>query len=143
VALTLAGNQASQSDWRYLSARRLALFITDSIEKATRWVVFERNDAMLWERLRLRVSDFLDDLFQSGAFPGRSSADAWFVVCDQTVNDDRAIIDGEVVIIIGIAVAEPASFRIYRISHSIGSSNVREVPADPMRVLSRAPMLED
>ncbi len=143
VALTLAGSQASQSDWRYLPARRLALFITDSIEKATRWVVFERNDAMLWERLRLRVSDFLDELFQSGAFPGRSSADAFFVVCDQTVNDDRAIIDGEVVIIIGIAVAEPASFRIYRISHSVRGSNVREVPADPMRVLSRTPMLED
>ena len=35
---TLASANTANADWRYLSARRLALFILSSIEHGTRWV---------------------------------------------------------------------------------------------------------
>ena len=35
---TLASGFAANADWQYLSARRLALFIVNSIEQGTRWV---------------------------------------------------------------------------------------------------------
>ena len=41
-ARTLAASRASSPDWRYLGLRRLALFVVDSIERGTRWVLFEQ-----------------------------------------------------------------------------------------------------
>ena len=45
---TLASGSAAVSDWRYLSPRRLALFVMTRIERGTRWMLFERNAPPTW-----------------------------------------------------------------------------------------------
>ena len=55
---TLAAGGSGASDWKYLSARRLALFVAASIEQGTRWVLLEHNGPATWERARLQVESF-------------------------------------------------------------------------------------
>ena len=71
-ARTLAGGSSGSSDWKYLAARRLALFIVDSIERGTRWVVFEANGPDVWRRAAAQVELFLAELDADGAFLGRA-----------------------------------------------------------------------
>ena len=59
---TLASGSAAVSDWRYLSARRLALFVMTSIERGTRWMLFERNAEATWTLARAQVEAFLESL---------------------------------------------------------------------------------
>src|SRR5207248_8560294 len=54
--LTAGGSGASH--WKYLSARRLALFVAASIEQGTRWVLLEHNGPATWERARAQVAGF-------------------------------------------------------------------------------------
>ena len=69
---TLASGSAAVSDWRYLSARRLALFVMTSIERGTRWMLFERNVESTWTLARGQVEAFLESLYAEGAFVGRT-----------------------------------------------------------------------
>ncbi len=69
---TLAAGGSGASDWRYLSARRLALFVAASVEQGTRWVLLEHNGPVMWERAQAQVETFLDGLAELGcASPGR------------------------------------------------------------------------
>ncbi len=34
--------------WKYVNVRRLVLFLEETIEEGTQWVVFEPNDEKLW-----------------------------------------------------------------------------------------------
>jgi uncharacterized protein len=55
------------SEWKNVPVRRVAIFIEESIDRDTQWVVFEPNDEPLWAKIRLQVEDFLQDLFVQGA----------------------------------------------------------------------------
>ena len=60
----------SQMDRRYasLTVRRLCLTITKAIERATRWAVFEPNDAQVAERILGQVDGYMSYLANAGAF---------------------------------------------------------------------------
>lgn len=51
-----------------LAVRRLCLRIVNSIERATRWAVFEPVDERLAQRIRSQVFAFLSALADMGAF---------------------------------------------------------------------------
>ena len=74
------------ADWRSLSARRLALLVVNSIERGTRWMVFEPNEPPTWRRAAQQLREFLAALEERGAFAHRETGDRWFVVCDERVN---------------------------------------------------------
>lgn len=131
---TLAGTSSGSTDWKYLSARRLMLFIVNSIERGTRWVVFQRNGPELWERVRTQVENFLEALDREGAFVGRSPEEAWFVVCDERINDQRDAHLGTVKILVGIAAVRAGDYHSYLISHNAAVSRVR--PASLNRLSS-------
>ena len=38
--------------WKYINVRRLFIFVEESIDEGTQWVVFEPNDEPLWARVR-------------------------------------------------------------------------------------------
>src|SRR5262245_58932331 len=63
---TLAAGSSGSPDWKYLSARRLALFLTASIERGTRWLMFEQNTPAVWKRAREQVEMFLESLDTQG-----------------------------------------------------------------------------
>jgi hypothetical protein len=106
-ARTLAGND---SEWKYIPVRRTALFIEESIERGTKWVVFEPNDEPLWVQLRASVEDFLFDLFRQGAFQGAKPEEAFFVKCDRSTMTDADVIGGRVNLLVGFAPLKPAEF---------------------------------
>jgi phage tail sheath protein FI len=104
----------------YIAVRRMALFLEESLDRGTRWVVFEPNDQTLWERIRVNVSAFLQNLFRQGAFQGASSKDAYFVRCDSTTTTQADIDNGVVNIIVGFAPLKPAEFVLIKIQQLAG-----------------------
>ena len=124
---TLAAGGAGRSDWKYLSARRLALFVASSIEQGTRWVALEPNTEITWEKVRAQVETFLEQLAQGGAFSGNTSGESHFVICDERVNRPQTIAEGKVNLLFGFATSKPGEFDTWLVTHQAGGSRVRPV----------------
>ncbi|MDI6104111.1 phage tail sheath subtilisin-like domain-containing protein [Actinoplanes sp. NEAU-A12] len=119
-ARTMDGDDASPSDYKYVSIRRLALFLEETLYRGLRWAVFEPNDAPLWGQIRLNVGAFMHGLFTQGAFQGQKSTDAYFVRCDAetTTQDDRN--KGIVNVWVGFAPLKPAEFVVLHLQQMAG-----------------------
>jgi phage tail sheath protein FI len=126
-ACTLAGPGAGAADWRSLPARRLALLAVNSIERGTRWMVFEPNEPPTWRRAEQQVRDFLGMLEERGAFAHREQGDRWFVLCDERVNPERYREQGTYNLLFGIPALRPGGFHAWVVSHRPGGSRVRTV----------------
>jgi phage tail sheath protein FI len=124
---TLAAGGCGISDWRYLSARRLALFIAGSIEEGTRWVTLEHNGPATWERARAQAEAFLDQLAEAGAFIGNSPDESHFVISDERVNRPSLVAEGKFNLLFGFATSKPGEFDNWLITHQAGSTRVRPV----------------
>jgi uncharacterized protein len=111
-------------DWKYISVRRLFIFVEKSIERGTQWVVFEPNDEPLWARVRQSVSEFLRRLWMDGMLQGSTAEQAYFVRCDRTTMTQGDIDNGRLIMLIGIAPVKPAEFVIFRIGQWTGGSEV-------------------
>jgi hypothetical protein len=111
-----ARTTASDNLWRYVNVRRLFLYLEESIEKGTRWVVFEPNDEKLWVLVRQSVSEFLTRVWRDGALMGMSPEEAFFVKCDRTTMTQNDIDTGKLFCVIGVAPVKPAEFVIFRIA---------------------------
>ena len=121
-ARTLAGDDHSASEFKYIPVRRTALFIGESVARGTKWAVFEPNGEPLWARLRQSVGEFLHGLFRQGAFAGATPREAYFVKCDRQTVTQTDIDAGLVDIVIGFAPLKPAEFVILNIRQSAGGT---------------------
>jgi uncharacterized protein len=124
---TLAAGNTANADWRYLSARRLALFILNSIECGTRWIAAAGSPADVAEALTSQVRAFLEGLCEAGAFGSRRADDAFFVICDQRVNGSWVEASGEVQFVIGFAASREHEFHCFRISQSAAGGKIQPV----------------
>ncbi len=116
-ARTLAGND---NEWRYIPVRRLFNYVEESIQKATSFAVFEPNTAMTWLKLRSMVESFLDTLWRQGALAGGKAEDAYFVqVGLGTTMTSQDILEGRLIIKIGLAAVRPAEFIILEFTHKL------------------------
>jgi hypothetical protein len=77
-SVTLARSCPIDRKFGSLPVRRLCLAITGAIERATRWAVFEPNEAAVAERIHAQVHAYLACLAEAGAFAG----DQFVVQCD-------------------------------------------------------------
>jgi Bacteriophage tail sheath protein len=114
-ARTLRGADALADQWKYLSIRRTAQYIEESLYRGTQWVVFEPNDEPLWKAIRLNVGAFMQGLFAKGAFQGSTPSQAYLVKCDGETNPQYLIDQGIVTILVGFAPLYPAEFVILQI----------------------------
>jgi hypothetical protein len=126
-ARTLAVGGSGFTDWKYLSARRLGLWISASIERGTRWVLLEQNVPATWARARSLVATFLEVLAEQGAFAGAGADDSHFVICDERVNRTDTIADGRVNLLFGFATGRPGEFDAWLVTHHPAASRVRPV----------------
>jgi phage tail sheath protein FI len=117
---TLAGND---SEWRYVPVRRFFNMAEESIKKATEQFVFEPNDANTWIRVRAMIENFLILQWRAGALAGAKPEQAFYVRIGlgQTMSA-MDILDGKMIIEIGLAVVRPAEFIILRFSHKMQES---------------------
>lgn len=119
-ARTLAGND---NEWRYISVRRLFNYIEESIQKATAFAVFEPNNAMTWLKVRSMIESFLDNMWRQGALAGGKVEDAYFVqVGLGTTMTQTDILEGKLIIKIGLAAVRPAEFIILEFTHKLQES---------------------
>ncbi|WP_336364712.1 phage tail sheath family protein [Halalkalicoccus salilacus] len=117
-----ARTTSSNALWRYVSVRRLFLYIEESIDEGTQWVVFEPNDEKLWARVRQSVSNFLTTTWRDGALMGTTPEEAFYVRCDRTTMTDDDIAQGKLIVEVGIAPVRPAEFVIFRVTQLTSSA---------------------
>jgi hypothetical protein len=114
------GADALASEWKYVPVRRTALFIEESLFQGLRFAVFEPNDDPLWTQIRFAVTTFLQGLFRSGAFAGRSAREAFFVKCDGETTTQADIDLGVVNVVVGFAPVKPAEFVVLQLQQLAG-----------------------
>ena len=136
---TLAAGNTANADWRYLSARRLALFILSSIEQGTRWVVAAGSLAEVAETVITQVRAFFEGLYEAGTFGTRRMQEAYFVICDERVNNSSALSGSEVQFVIGFAASREHEFHCFRISHSAAGSKVQPVSLNRLNFSQYSP----
>lgn len=119
-ARTLAGND---NEWRYIPVVRLCMMVEESCTKALQQFVFEPNDANTWLKVIGMVENFLSGLWRQGALMGAKPEQAYFVQCGlhQTMTA-QDILEGKMIIQIGLAAVRPAEFIIFRITSTMQPS---------------------
>jgi hypothetical protein len=121
-ARTIGGDK--NSEWKYINVRRFFLFLSESIDEGTQWVVFEPNDPALWGKIRRNVSAFLTNVWRAGALFGLTPEEAFYVKCDAETNPPEIRDLGMVVTEIGVAIVRPAEFVIFRVTQATGPRTV-------------------
>jgi phage tail sheath protein FI len=116
-ARTLAGND---NEWRYVPVRRFFIMVEESVKKATEPFVFENNDANTWVKVKAMIENFLTLQWRAGALQGAKTEDAFFVHIGlgETMTQDD-LLNGRMIVEIGMAVVRPAEFIILRFSHKM------------------------
>lgn len=107
-ARTLAGNS---NEWRYVPVRRLFIAVEQTVKAYVQGKVFETNDAAVWQALKNGVNGYLNSLWRRGAFAGNTPEESYFVqvgLGETMTNED--ILNGRMIVNIGLAVARPAEF---------------------------------
>lgn len=117
---------SSDPAWKYVNIRRLFLYLEESIEDGTRWVVFEPNNEELWSRVIQTVTHFLTGVWRDGALMGNIPEQAFFVKCDRSTMSQDDIDNGRIIMVIGVAPVKPAEFVIFRISQWQGGTAAAE-----------------
>jgi phage tail sheath protein FI len=123
-ARTTAGADANtaQQQWKYVSVRRMALFIEQTLYAGLTWAVFEGNDTPLWNALAQEVTAFMLSLFRLGAFAGSTPSQAFVVKCDSTTTTPADVANGIVNILVGFAPLLPAEFVVVKIAQLAGQA---------------------
>lgn len=121
-----ARTSSTNTLWKYINVRRLLLYIEESIDEGTQWVVFEPNNEKLWGRVNATITQFLTRVWRDGALMGTKVEEAFFVKCDRTTMTQDDIDNGRLICLIGVAPVKPAEFVIFRIAQWAGGSAVTE-----------------
>jgi uncharacterized protein len=116
-ARTLAGND---NEWRYVNVRRLFITIEESVLKASAFAVFEPNDANTWLKVKAMIDNYLYGLWQQGALAGPAPESSYFVNIGlgKTMTSED-ILNGYMIVEVGIAAVRPAEFIVLRFSHKL------------------------
>jgi hypothetical protein len=110
-ARTLSGDT-----WmRYLPVRRCLSAIQRKALAALRPLVFEPNTPVLWFQITQAVLAILVPIFNAGALRGNTPEQSYYVRCDDTNNPPEAIAAGQVLCEVGVAIAAPAEFIVFRV----------------------------
>ena len=116
-ARTLAGDD---NEWRYVPVRRLFNTIEESTKKASAFAVFEPNNATTWLKVKAMIEAYLYGLWEQGALMGSTPEAAYFVnVGLGKTMTPQDVLNGRMIVEIGIAAVRPAEFIILRFTHKL------------------------
>ena len=119
-ARTLAGND---NEWRYVSVRRFFIFVEESVKRATEQFVFEPNDANTWVKVQGMIENFLTTQWRQGALQGVKPEHAFYVAVGLGKTMSALdILEGRMIVEIGMAAVRAAEFIILRFSHKMAES---------------------
>lgn len=105
-ARTLDGNS---QDLRYIHARRVLIYIEQSIKNGLMTYASESNAANTWIAVKSAITSFLNDLWKNGGLIGAKASDAFLVeVGLGTTMTPRDVLDGLMRVSVCVAVTHPA-----------------------------------
>jgi phage tail sheath protein FI len=94
--------------------------IEESIKKATYFAVFEPNDVSTWLKVKAMIDSYLYSIWQQGALAGATAEQAYFInIGLGKTMTSQDILEGKMIVEIGIAAVRPAEFIILRFSHKL------------------------
>lgn len=115
---TLAGND---NDWRYISVCRFFMMVENSIKNALKNYASDPNEINTWIVIKSMINNFLTLQWRQGALQGIKPEDAFFVrlgVGETMTTQD--VLDGRMIVEIGMAPVQPAEFIIINIIQQMG-----------------------
>jgi len=119
-ARTLKGND---NEWRYVPVRRLFNYVEESIQESTEWAVFSPNTQNTWTKIKCQIENFLTNIWRAGGLAGATPEQAFYVNCGLNVTmDAQDILEGRLIVEVGMAAVRPAEFIILRFSHKLQES---------------------
>jgi len=119
---------SSNPNWRYVSVRRTALFVEQSVDVGLAWVAHEPNVRPLWDTVRHSVTRFLRGVWRKGGLAGGTQEQAFVVNVGLGRTMSQTDLDnGRLIVEIGIAPVRPAEFNIIRIIHKTADAAGRTV----------------
>ena len=119
-ARTLKGND---NEWRYIPVRRLFNYVEESVQESTEWAVFSPNNQNTWTKIKCQIENFLTNIWRAGGLAGATPDQAFYVNCGLNVTmDAQDILEGRLIVEIGMAAVRPAEFIILRFSHKLQES---------------------
>lgn len=113
------GARSCNSEFTYFSDLYMSITLKKNIYDLTQKYVFEPHDEVLWQKVKTTCQDYLNSLYQQGAFFGGTNKEAYYVKCDEELNPIAVRNQGKLICEIGYAVKKPAEFIIFRISHEL------------------------
>ena len=129
VLRTLEGGSGASPESALLTARRRWLLIMNSIERGTRWSVFEVADRNAWYKVTRQVQQFLEPLVAEGLFGTQDPEAACYVVCDERVNGDDDVHAGRLNLLVGLRSPRTGRYQSFLVTHSTEGSRVRPARA--------------
>jgi len=117
---------STEPSLRFVAVRRTLTAIELRMKAALDPLVFEPNAPFLWLQVTQAAFGVLIPLFESGALRGTRPEEAFTVRCDARNNPPEALARGELLVEVGVAIAAPAEFLIFRIGRREGVVEVLE-----------------
>ena len=124
---TLAGGSAATAAGRQLTSQRRLLLLMASIERGTRWSMFETSERAVWQKLERQVHGFLQPLALAGLFGPADDPGAFHVVCDERVNTAADVEAGRINLLVSLGATAAGQQRSFMVTHSMTGSRVRPV----------------
>jgi phage tail sheath protein FI len=117
----------STDPWlQYIVVRRTLTAVELRMKAALEMLVFEPNTPTLWLHITHVALGVLLPLYESGALRGSRPEEAFYIRCDATVNTADTIAEGWLLVEVGVAVATPAEFIVFRVGRREGVVEVVE-----------------
>ncbi|CAB5222243.1 COG3497 Phage tail sheath protein FI [uncultured Caudovirales phage] len=107
---------------KYIPVRRSLNYIKAQTKQLTRSALFEPNGDRLWTNIQVTLARFLATFWANGGLKGRSTSEAFYIICDNTNNTPVSIENGEVHIEVGVALQTPAEFIVINVTQFTGGT---------------------
>ena len=134
---TLAGGSAASADARLLTSQRRKLLLMASLERGTRWAMFEAPGHAVWQQLQRQVEAFLQPLAGSGLFGPAEGPATLDVVCDERINGPDDVAAGRINLLVSLQAGRPGQWRSFMVTQSRGGSRVRSVRTNALAPATR------
>lgn len=112
-SVTLGCSSQMERQYASLTVRRLCLMVTNAIERATRWAVFEADEKRVAQRIRAQVIGYMSALNSAGAFRD----DHFVVQCDARLRPQPVDVDRGVNILLSfhpVGADEPVALSLHQ-----------------------------
>jgi hypothetical protein len=126
-ARTLTPSGSGAADGKYLATRRFALCVLASVSAGTRWAATAPPSAQSLAAIENEVRKFLGRLHDEGGFAGRTREDAYFVICDSSINPGAAGVSRGIQLLLGLAAERHGEFHVYRLTQDPAGTKVTTV----------------